>query len=552
MQLLKGNHMQLTINKINNKLDYEKIPLNPGVYIYKNTIGEIIYICKANNLRNRVKSYFTNTKEQSIKTQLLVSKINSADFIIVNNEVEALLLENNLIKKHSPKYNINLKDSKTYAYIKITNEKFPKIQSTRKVLNDGAKYFGPYTDGYTRKELVRLIVQMYKIRICEKLPKRACLQYHIGLCTAPCIGNINEQEYNENVKRAEILLKGDTTDAINHLQIEMKEFSKRLEYEKALSTKNVIESVNFLFTKQNVERQKKYDEDIIAMLKNDQKVIITMLSISKGTILGKKEYSFDFTENIFEEFLKIYYSSIDGYKIPVEIIVNLKFWTNDKEKENLELYLTNLKGSNVKILLPVRGDKLNLVKLAIANAQLNFQDNFALLDIKKELNLRETPVIIECFDISNLGREHIVAGMVRFTNGKADRKEYRKFLIRSVKDKNDDFQSMREVVYRRYKKLKDASSQMPDLIIVDGGPGQLESAMWALNKLNLNLQVIALAKQNEEIYLPHEKAPLRFNKTSKMMLLIRQIRDEVHRFTIGYNKKRREMKLKEEFKEIHK
>jgi len=544
--------MQLTINKINNKLDYEKIPLNPGVYIYKNSTGEIIYIGKANNLRNRVKSYFTNTLDQSIKTQLLVSKIDSVEFIIVNNEVEALLLENNLIKKHSPKYNINLKDSKTYAYIKITNEKFPKIQSTRKVLNDGAKYFGPYTDGYTRKELVKLIVQMYKIRICENLPKRACLQYHIGLCTAPCIGNINEQEYNENVKRAEILLKGDTTDAINHLQAEMNEFSKRLEYEKALSTKNVIESINFLFTKQNVERQKKYDEDIIAMLKNDQKVIITMLSIAKGTILGKKEYSFDFTENIFEEFLKIYYSSIDGFKIPAEIIVNQKFWTDDKEKENLELYLTNLKGTSVKILLPVRGEKLNLVKLAIANAQLNFEDNFALLDIKKELNLQEIPTIIECFDISNLGREHIVAGMVRFTNGKRDSKEYRKFLIRSVKDKNDDFQSMREVIYRRYKKLKETSSQMPDLIIVDGGLGQLDSAMWSLNKLNLNLPVIALAKQNEEIYIPNEKEPLKFNKTSKMMLLIRQIRDEVHRFTIGYNKKRREMKLKEEFKNLKK
>jgi excinuclease ABC subunit C len=537
---------------INGRPDYEKIPKEPGVYQYKNLAGEIIYIGKAKSLRDRIRSYFTNTKEQSVKTQILVSKINSVEFIIVNNEVEALLLENNLIKKHSPKYNINLKDSKTYAYIKITNEKFPKILSTRKVLSDGAQYFGPYTDGYTRRELVKLIVQMYKIRICDKLPKRACLQYHIGLCTAPCIGNIDEQAYNENVKKAENLLKGDTTDAMEQLKSEMKQHSDKTEYEKAIAIKKMIDSIDLLFTKQNVERIKKYDEDIIAMLRNDQKVIITMLSISKGIILGKKEYSFDYSENVFEEFLKIYYSSIDQHKIPQEIIINEKFFEDDKEKENIENFISNLKGSNVKILIPERGEKLNLIKLAIQNAQLNFEDNSALVEMKNKLLLQEIPNIIECFDISNLGAEHIVAGMVRYTNGKPDKKEYRKFLIRSVKGKNDDFQSMREVIYRRYKKLKDTSAQMPDLIIVDGGLGQLDSAMWSLQKLGLNLQVIALAKQNEEIYIPNEPESLKFDKNNKMMLLIRQIRDAVHHFVLGYNKKRREMKLRGEFKEIQK
>ncbi len=540
------------LNLIDGKLDYLKVPTQPGVYQYFDEKGTIIYIGKAKNLRNRVKSYFTNTKDQSAKTQVLVSKIYSVEFIIVANEVEALILENNLIKKHSPKYNISLKDSKTYAYIKIMNEKFPKIQSARKVLNDGAKYFGPYTDGMTRRELVRLVVQLYKIRICEKLPKRACLQYHIGLCTAPCIGEIDEVKYKENVLRAENLLKGDTKEIVRELEVQMKGYSSRLEYEKALSTKKLIDSISDLFTKQNMERIKKYDEDVIVMLRNNNRAIITTLSITRGTILGKHEYTFDYSEDIFSEFIKIYYSSIDQHKIPAEIIVNNTFWTDNSEKIAIEQYLERLKGSSVKIIIPERGEKLRLVEIAIQNAEQNLEDNAALVEIKNNLQLQATPNIIEFFDISNLGYEHIVAGMVRYTNGKPDKKEYRRFLIKSVEGKNDDFQSMREVIFRRYKKLKDENLQMPDLIIVDGGAGQLDSAMWSLKKLGLNIQIIGLAKQNEEIYIPAQKDPLLFKKTSKMMLLIRQMRDNTHHFTISYNKKRREMKMKEEFKELKK
>ncbi|MGV8162449.1 MAG: excinuclease ABC subunit UvrC [Candidatus Nanoarchaeia archaeon] len=537
------------IEIIEGKCDFTKIPLNPGVYLYKDETDNIIYIGKAKNLRNRVKNYFQNTNDQSAKTRVLVSRIKNIDFIIVNNEVEALLLENNLIKKHSPKYNINLKDSKTYAYIKITNEPFPKILSVRKVENDHAKYFGPYTDGFMRRELVKLIIQIYKIRICNKLPKKTCLQYHLGLCNAPCINEISEEEYNKNVSAALDLLKGHTENTLETLQNEMKLYSQKEEYEKALSTRKKIESVETLFTKQNVERIKKHDEDVIVMIKDNNRALITMISISKGTILGKKEYVFDYTLDVLEEFIKIYYSTIDVHKIPSDILVNQ---IDSSESEAISAFLSNLKGSRVSITIPQRGEKANLVKLAIENTELNLTENASLIEIKEKLNLQETPTIIECFDISNLGYEHIVAAMVRYTNAKPDKKEYRKFLIRSVQNKNDDYESIREVIYRRYKKLKEENEAMPSLVIIDGGKGQLNAALDSLRKLELTLPIIGLAKENEEIFLPNEETALRFNKSSKMMLLIRQIRDSTHNFVISYNKKRREMKTREQFANLRK
>jgi excinuclease ABC subunit C len=535
--------------KKDEKFDSARIPTNPGIYIYKNENQEIIYIGKAKNLRSRVKSYFLTFSEHSVKTQVLVSKIRFVDFIIVNNEVEALILENNLIKKHSPRYNITLKDAKTYAYIKITNERFPRIMSTRKVENDGGKYFGPYTDGFLRRELIRLISLIYKIRICEKFPKKPCLQYQMDLCSGPCADESQEEDYNKRVKSAIELLKGNTDEALEFLQKEMSGYSKRKEYEKAMLIKRKIESVEAYFTKQNVDRIKRYDEDVAVIIENGAKALITMFGILRGTILGKREYEFDYTPDVFEEFIKMYYSSIDAHKIPSEILVNK---ISGDEKQPIELFLSKLKGSNVSIIIPQRGEKANLVELAIKNAEMNLTENSTLLEIKKNLNLDATPTLIECFDISNLGYEHLVAAMVRFTNAKPDKKEYRKFLIRSVQDRNDDFASMREVIYRRYFKLREEKSQMPNLIIIDGGKGQLSSALESLKLLGLDIPIIGLAKENEEIYLPEHEDSLIFKKNSKMMLLIRQIRDETHRFVITYNKKRREMKTRQEFKDVAK
>jgi len=539
--------MNIAITK---EINYNEISTSPGVYIYKDSSDNIIYIGKAKNLRNRVKSYFTQSKDKSIKTQMLVSKICFVEFIVVNNEVEALILENNLIKKHTPKYNINLKDSKTYAYIKITNEKFPRIISTRKIEKDSAKYFGPYTSGYSRQELVKLIIKLYKIRICKNLPKKACLQYHMNLCDAPCINNISEEQYSKNVIKATELLKGDTKEIISQLNQNMQDFSKKQEYEKANNIKKIIESIDTIFSKQTVDKIKKYDQDVIALLKNGDDAIIIVLTISKGTILGKKEFFFDYTQDLFAEFLRAYYSSIDSYKIPNEIIVSEKFWEDELALETFIQYLKTINNETTKIICPKQGDKLALVALAMQNAELNLISNPILHELKENLNLLDLPKIIECFDISNLGYEHIVAGMTRYTNGKPDKKEYRKFLIQSVSNKNDDFASMKEVIYRRYKKLLEENATLPNLIMVDGGRGQLECALNSLNKLNLKIEVISLAKKNEEIYTMQQQAPLTFKKTSRMMLLLRQIRDSTHNYVIAYNKKRREMKLKEEFKAV--
>ncbi len=523
-------------------VDYKEIPPNPGVYLFRNAEGDIIYIGKAKSLRKRVSSYFMK-KDHYARISLMVSRIASIDWVVVDNEIEALLLENNLIKKHSPKYNIDLKDSKTFAYIKLTDEKFPRILSTRKVV-PGGKYFGPYVDGFARIQLTNLAVQLYKVRTCRTLPKKACLNYHIGICTAPCIGNVSAEEYSLQVLGASDFLKGERSGAISQLKAEMKQASSELKFEKALEKRRQIEAIGRLDERQKVELVKRYDQDVLALVRNGDKCLIEMFAISKGVISGKKEFAFDFHEGLFEEFLTRYYSA---NRVPNEIIVNLAFWDSGEEREVLEKYLSGLRGVKVEINLPQKGEKLGLVRLAEKNAQINIGEGSVLAEIKDSLNLPEIPRVIECFDISNLSYDHIVAGMVRFVDAKPDKKGYRKFRIRTVEGKNDDFASMSEVVLRRYRRLIEENSALPDLIIIDGGQGQLNAALGSLQQLGLKIPTIALAKQNEEIFLPGHSEPRKFEKNGRMMLFVRSVRDAVHKFTLGYNVKRREMRLRDEF-----
>lgn len=530
------------------RINFSLIPKTPGCYMYKNKEQEIIYVGKAKNLVNRIRSYFSNSAQHSVKTKHLVEKIYAIEWIVVDNEVEALLLENNLIKKHSPKYNIDLKDSKTFAYIKITNEKFPRILSTRKVTKEGI-YFGPYTDGFERVQLLRTIVSIFKLRTCRVLPKRACLNYHIGICTAPCIKNIEEEAYAKQVRQAVAFLHGKTAEIVAVLRKEMEEYSKELNFEKALERKKQLETIAHIFEKQKVEHIKKFDQDIIAHVKHNDEAIFEIFTVSKGVITGKSEYRVPFEEHIFEEFLKRYYAT---RKIPYEIVVNQQFYESEIDKETLEAYFSKLRNQKVVITCPQKGDKKSLLELAEKNALSNLEENSALVELQQKLNMAKYPRAIECFDISNLSYDHIVAGMVRFIDGKADKPGYRKFKIKSVSNKNDDFASMEEVIYRRYNRIKNEREEYPDLIIVDGGLGQLGAALKSLRALGLQIPIISLAKQREEIYTPAESTPLQFDKNSKMMLLLRQIRDSVHDFAIGYNRKRREMKLREEFGELNK
>lgn len=518
-----------------------EIPTEPGVYIFKDAKGEIIYIGKAKNLRSRVRSYFSNS-EQTQKTQHLVPKIRTIEWIVVYNEVESLLLENKLVKQHQPKYNVNLKDAKTFAYIAISKEKYPRIFTTRKP-SSRLDMFGPYTEGYLRRELQRLVIKIFKIRVCKKFPNRACLNFHIGLCTAPCTGNVTQQQYNEQVDQARSFLRGNYEQLIEQLNLHMQKASQEGEYERALELRNQIASIQLLTQRQVVDGHRGYNQDVIAFRRLGDKLLVVQMGVRKGVLLGKKEYALDFEPQIEQMFLKEFYNT---NRIPQEILLNTATWVDPEEKAALQEYFSTLRGGQVNLTVPKEGDELQLIKLAEKNIEANLDEDSTLVDLQTALNLPSLPRIIECFDVSNLGKEHLVSGMVRFTEGNPDKSNYRRFKIKTVTGQ-DDFASMNEAVTRRYKRLVKEEAQLPDLIVVDGGAGQVTAAQAALKSLGLQIPLIGLAKQFEEIFLPDEPTPRRFDKNSRMMLLLRKIRDSAHNFSVSYSRKRRQMKVRDEF-----
>ena len=523
------------------KFKSSEIPTYPGVYLYKDEAGEILYIGKAKNLRKRVTSYFSKT-DHPLKTRQLVTRIRGIDWIIVNNEVEALLLENKLVKQHTPKYNINLKDAKTFAYIALTREPFPRILTSRKVSRK-LESFGPYTDGYTRQDLQRLVVRVFKLRVCRKLPKRACLNFHIGLCSAPCNGNVTAEQYADLVEQARSFLGGKYAQTTEMLLSQMHAASQDQKYERALELRNQIASIQLLTQRQIVDKERRFDQDVMAFRQLDEKVMAVQMGVRKGVLLGKKEFTIDLQPQVEQEFLKAYYTT---NQIPREILLNKPCWENNTEKAVLEKFFSSKRGAAVSLIIPRRGSKLALVKLAEKNLESTLDEDSVLVDLQTAFNLPVVPHVVECFDISNLGEEHVVSGMVRFTDAKPDKRNYRKFKMKTVAGQ-DDFASMGEVVTRRYKRLAEEEAPMPDLILIDGGPGQVAVAKSALASLGLQVPLIGLAKEHEEIYLPDESAPLQFDKNSRMMLFLRKVRDETHRFSLGYNLKRRQMKLRDEF-----
>jgi len=519
------------------------IPTDPGVYLYRDETGEILYIGKAKSLRSRVKSYFSSS-DQPAKTRQLVSRIRNIDWIVVNNEVEALLLENKLVKQHWPKYNVNLKDAKTFAYISLTREDFPRVLTSRKVARK-LESFGPYTDGFTRKDLQRLVVRVFKLRTCKTLPKRACLNYHIHLCSAPCIGKATAEQYVEQVQKARSFLNGNYQQTIEQLKNQMQSASQAQQYETALELRNQILSIRLVTEHQIVDHERRFDQDVLVFRQVGEKMLAVQMSMRKGVLLGKKEFSVDVQPMIEQEFLKAYYTT---NQIPREILLNKPCWQGAEEKNALEEFLSAKRCAPVSLTIPRRADKLGLVQLAEKNLESTLDVDSALVDLQNILNLPVLPRLIECFDISNLGTEHVVSGMVSFKDAKPDKKNYRKFKIKTFKGQ-DDFAAVNEVVSRRYKRLIEEKTPLPDLVMIDGGPGQVSAAKAALQTLGLQIPLIGLAKEHEEIYLPDESAPINFNKNSKMILLLRKIRDATHDFSLGYNRKRRQMKIREEFKQ---
>lgn len=518
-------------------MDLSIIPTNPGCYLYKDKSKKIIYIGKAKNLKKRVSSYFTK-KNHDPKTEILVSKIDSVDFIITNSESEALILENNLIKKHQPKYNINLKDSKRYAYIKITKEEYPRVIIARVKKNDGT-YFGPFVSAVSRDYIIELLNKSFKLRTCKKLPKKACLRYHINLCDAPCINEISKTRYLENISSVKRVLKGEIKEQIIILKKRMNFYSEKLDFERAKDLRDQIKALEWLSVKQTMERQKSYDEDIINYLEKDNTMYVILFNVYKGILENKQEFELPSAPDFLEQFLSRYY---EKNPIPKEII------TSRAIDSELKSFLELKRKSKINFVVPKIGEKKNLLDLVMKNIEIHFFGQIKKLeDLKKKLRMQEIPKVIECFDISHLSGTSTVASMVQFRNGIPDKNNYRRFKIKTV-DGIDDFASMAEVMRRRYTRLKNENLEMPDLIVVDGGKGQLSASVEILRELELKIAIISLAKREEEVFVPGFFKPLPIAKKTSASLLLQQIRDEAHRFAISYNRLLRKKKLKDEFK----
>jgi excinuclease ABC subunit C len=513
-------------------IDLEAIPHEPGCYLFKGKNGAILYVGKAKDLKKRVSSYF-KVPIQDAKTQALVKLIDSVGIFSTQNEYEALVLENNLIKKHAPKYNIDLKDSRRYAYIQITDEKFPRILIARKRLSEG-KYFGPFTSGRERELILEIANNKFHIRTCKKMPKKACLRFHIGHCDAPCEGLISEKEYAERIAFVTQMLKGDIGDISLQLELEMKSYSEKLEYEKAKLAKEQISSLNFLQERQAAERNKKYEEDVLNYCVSGNTVYLMLFSVRGGILSNKQEFDFDFYEGAIEDFIVQYYSS---NPVPKELVVP------ESQGEAIASYLSMQRGGPVSILVPQKGEKKQLLDLVDKNIQLSFFRGKARVEaLKEELSLPTLPEVIECFDISHLSGSLTVGSMVQFRNGEKDKKNYRKYKIREAQA-GDDFGAIAEIVRRRYTRLLAEKKPLPNLIVVDGGALQLASALKELEKLSLDIPAIGIAKEFEEIYAPNSLDPLRLGKKSPALHLLQEMRDEAHRFAINYNKLLRKKKI---------
>ena len=520
-------------------IDLSKLPTNPGCYIYKNKDNQIIYIGKAKNLKKRVNTYFSR-EDLDPKTSALVSNISSVDFIVTNTEMEALLLENNLIKKNKPKYNIELKDSREYTYLKLTTETFPRLVILREKPKSNEIVFGPFTSSQDRDYILKFVNKEFMLRTCKKLPKVPCIRYHIGHCTAPCINKITEEDYNKTIKNVSLLLSGKTKDLLVSLKKEMNEYAFSTNFEKAKVLRDQIKGIEYLSEKQNVEKQKSFDQDIINYTIVNNKAYFILFNISKGLLINKQEFIQDiFEEDILDEFIIEHYTK--QKELPKEVIL----------PHNLnQLTIDFFKNQNIKLnfIIPKSGEKKELLLLSKKNIEVTLLRNINSLELLKEnLFLQEIPRIIECFDISHLSGTLTVASMVQFVDGKENKQGYRRFKINTLEEgKIDDYKAINEVVTRRYKRLMQDNLPFPNLIVIDGGKGQLDSGIKALNELNLykKIPIISIAKREEEIYLENKIHPLKLNKKSSSLQLIQRIRDEAHRFAITYNKLLRKKEIR--------
>lgn len=520
----------------------KEAPRNPGVYLMHDETGEIIYVGKAKNLKNRLTSYFTGKKD--IKTRHLVAHIQSIEWVIAAHEYEALLLENTLIKEHTPHYNISLKDGKTYPSIRITNEEFPRVFRTRRIIDDGSEYFGPYPSAETIDVYLDLIKHMFPLRRCVKMKKRTspCMYYHIGRCPGPCAGKISHDDYMKRVGEVRALLSGDTTSLLKELEHEMKRAATELRFEEAARLREAIKAVQSFVGHSNVVDFNSLDaRDYVAWEADGDQVSYVVFQMREGKLNNRDS----FIENPVDEqealdsFLARYYD--DGRTPPPQIFVR-----RAENTDSIAHYLSERAGVRVEVKIPDNEHHWAVMNMAVQNAREELAkrrrmrgDIAALVELKEKLGLEAVPMRIEGFDIAQLGGKHTVASLVSFKNGVADKKNYRYFKIRSVEGQIDDFAAMREAVARRYTRLVNEEAELPDLVLVDGGAGQVSAAKEILDDLGLDIDLAGLAKRNEEIWRPGEHEPVVLPKDSPALRVLVAVRDETHRFATGLSRKLR-------------
>ena len=536
----------------------KQIPTKPGVYFFKDLDNEIIYIGKAKNLRNRVRSYFQKSKHQSAKNISLIKRISNVEWLVVRSEVEALLTEANLIKQHQPHYNVSLKDDKSFPYIRITKEPYPRVFITREVVRDGSKYFGPYTDVYHLRRSLKAVHKIFPVRSCDYFINdesiaaekvSLCLDYHIKKCQGPCEGMVPKSDYNEMIKQVIQFLQGRTKETEKYIQNQMEKASSEMRFEDAGMYRDQLHAIGQFKDRQRKVAADFEDRDVFAFAKEEDYAIAVIVRIRNGRITSREKISLRKLDELdavtLETIITRFYLESDF--IPKEISLPLE----PDNQDQLNIWLKEKRNGAIQLSVPQRGEKAKEVRLAYQNAKLllgewmlNRKKRRELVpkminQLQDDLQLKVPPRKIEAFDISHLGGTNTVASMVCFTDGKPKKSAYRKFKVKTVEG-IDDFASMREIVHRRYKRVKEEGIGLPDLILIDGGKGQLSMAVSALRELGLDyLPIVGLAKKLEEVFVPGQADAQSIHKQSPGLILLRRIRDEAHRFAITFQKQKR-------------
>jgi excinuclease ABC subunit C len=529
------------------------LPDAPGVYLFRDGAEKVIYVGKAKSLRKRVASYFSGTVTG--KTRVLVSRIATVDHVLTDSEEDALLLENSLIKKYQPRYNILLKDDKSYPWIVIKNEPFPRVFLTRNVVRDGSEYFGPYTSARMVRTLLDLIRQLYPLRTCglnlsrkniDAGKYRVCLEYHLGKCKAPCVGKQSEEEYMEDIHSVRMILRGNIREVIRHLEGLMKEYAGKQEFEKAQAIKEKLEILEKYRSRSVVVNPKIREADVFSVIDDEKYAVINYLKVLNGAVVQSHTV----------EVKKVLGESREEI-LPL-VVSDLRQRFGSTARETIVPFRPAIEVGGTRWTVPQRGDRKKLLEMSERNAKYyrlemekrkeryvkKYSNEQLLGRVRKDLHLEGAPRHIECFDNSNLQGTTPVASCVVFRDGRPSKKDYRHFNVKTVTGP-DDYASMEEIVYRRYRRLLEEGASLPQLVVIDGGKGQLNAALRSLKKLGIDDRValVGIAKRLEEIYFPHDPVPLYLDKNSETLRLIRHLRDEAHRFGITFHRKKRNKAL---------